>query len=86
MEGTLFGLTEERIAELGMTWGIGGFIALTKIVEADASMPNFTSVIRVALFYILLACIFDLLDGRVARLGGSEKSLRPVPRRRSEGK
>jgi Protein of unknown function (DUF2788) len=28
MEGTLFGLTEERIAELGMTWGIGGFIAL----------------------------------------------------------
>lgn len=49
-----------------------GFIALTKIVEADASMPNFTSVIRVALFYILLACIFDLLDGRVARLGGSE--------------
>jgi CDP-diacylglycerol--serine O-phosphatidyltransferase len=49
-----------------------GFIALTKIVEADASMPNFTSVIRVALFYILLACIFDLLDGRVARLGGHE--------------
>jgi hypothetical protein len=28
MEETLFGLTEERIAELGMTWGIGGFIAL----------------------------------------------------------
>ena len=28
MEGTLFGLTEERIAELGMTWGVGGFIAL----------------------------------------------------------
>jgi hypothetical protein len=28
MQGTLFGLTEERIAELGMTWGVGGFIAL----------------------------------------------------------
>jgi hypothetical protein len=28
IEGTLFGLTEERITELGMTWGIGGFIAL----------------------------------------------------------
>ena len=28
MEGTLFGLTEQRIAELGLTWGIGGFIAL----------------------------------------------------------
>jgi 4-amino-4-deoxy-L-arabinose transferase-like glycosyltransferase len=28
MQGTLFGLTEERIAELGMTWGVGAFIAL----------------------------------------------------------
>lgn len=49
-----------------------GFVALTKIVEADAAAPNFNSVIRHALFFILLACIFDLLDGRVARMGGSE--------------
>lgn len=28
MEGTLFGLTEEQIAQFGMTWGVGGFIAL----------------------------------------------------------
>jgi len=28
METTVFGLTEERITELGMTWGIGAFIAL----------------------------------------------------------
>jgi hypothetical protein len=28
MEATVFGLTEERITELGMTWGIGAFIAL----------------------------------------------------------
>jgi CDP-diacylglycerol---serine O-phosphatidyltransferase len=49
-----------------------GFAALTKIVEADIAAPNFTSVIRHALFFILLACIFDLLDGRVARMGGSE--------------
>lgn len=27
-DGTLFGLTEERIAALGMTWGVGAFIAL----------------------------------------------------------
>jgi CDP-diacylglycerol---serine O-phosphatidyltransferase len=47
-----------------------GFMALTKIVEADA--PNFNAAIRHALFFILLACIFDLLDGRVARMGGSE--------------
>ena len=49
-----------------------GFIALTKIVEANPDAPGFTDAIRVALFYILLACICDLLDGRVARLGGYE--------------
>src|ERR1043165_3520232 len=49
-----------------------GFVALTKIVEADISAPDFNSVIRHALFFILLACIFDLLDGRLARMGGSE--------------
>lgn len=48
-----------------------GFIALTKIVEADLSTEDF-SAINVALFFILLACIFDLLDGRVARMGGQE--------------
>jgi CDP-diacylglycerol--serine O-phosphatidyltransferase len=49
-----------------------GFLALTKIVEADPDAPNFIPVIHEALFLILLACIFDLLDGRVARMGGSE--------------
>jgi len=49
-----------------------GFVALTRIVEADASAANFNSVIRHALFFILLACLFDLLDGRLARMGGSE--------------
>jgi CDP-diacylglycerol---serine O-phosphatidyltransferase len=49
-----------------------GFVALTKIVEANAANPNFNSVIRHALFFILLACIFDLLDGRLARMGGAE--------------
>lgn len=49
-----------------------GFVALTKIVEADLSSPTFAVVIRNALFFILLACIFDLLDGRVARWGGYE--------------
>jgi CDP-diacylglycerol--serine O-phosphatidyltransferase len=48
-----------------------GFVALTKIVEADISQGNFND-IKLALFYILLACIFDLLDGRVARMGGRE--------------
>lgn len=49
-----------------------GFLALTKIVEADPVSPNFDKVIYHALFLILLACVFDLLDGRVARMGGSE--------------
>lgn len=48
-----------------------GFVALTKIVEADISTGNFAP-IKVALGFILLACIFDLFDGRVARMGGVE--------------
>jgi CDP-diacylglycerol--serine O-phosphatidyltransferase len=47
-----------------------GFIALTKIVEAD--IPSDYQQIKVALGFILLACIFDLFDGRVARMGGVE--------------
>ncbi len=47
-----------------------GFLAITKIVESrlESPYPN----IRAALLYILLACIFDLLDGRVARMVGKE--------------
>jgi CDP-diacylglycerol--serine O-phosphatidyltransferase len=49
-----------------------GFVALTKIVEADVQKGDFYQEITLALFYILLACIFDLFDGRVARMGGVE--------------
>ena len=51
-----------------------GFVALTKIVETeqiDLDSGNFTQ-IYTALGFILLACIFDLFDGRVARMGGHE--------------
>jgi CDP-diacylglycerol--serine O-phosphatidyltransferase len=48
-----------------------GFVALTKIVEADLHLGDYTQ-IKVALGFILLACIFDLFDGRVARMGGVE--------------
>jgi CDP-diacylglycerol--serine O-phosphatidyltransferase len=53
-----------------------GFVALTQIVEANLApgadgrvdwMP-----IKISLAFILLACIFDLFDGRVARMGGHE--------------
>src|SRR6187455_3778872 len=53
-----------------------GFVALTKIVEANLS-PSPEGIvnwmpIKMALAFILLACIFDLFDGRVARMGGVE--------------
>ncbi|MEY2466710.1 MAG: CDP-diacylglycerol---serine O-phosphatidyltransferase [Verrucomicrobiota bacterium] len=47
-----------------------GFVALTKIVEAN--LPDDFGKIKYALGFILLACIFDLFDGRVARMGGVE--------------
>ena len=49
-----------------------GFLAITKIVESklEPPYPN----IRAALLYILLACIFDRLDGRVARMVGKESA------------
>jgi CDP-diacylglycerol--serine O-phosphatidyltransferase len=48
-----------------------GFVALTRIVEANIDMGDYSQ-IKVALWFILLACIFDLFDGRVARMGGHE--------------
>jgi CDP-diacylglycerol--serine O-phosphatidyltransferase len=42
-----------------------GFLAITRIVEADLALPNYPAVIREALLYILF-------DGRVARMGGFE--------------
>ena len=53
-----------------------GFVALTKIVEADLT-PSPEGIInwmpiKFAMGFILLACIFDLFDGRVARMGGVE--------------
>src|SRR5271157_3644539 len=47
-----------------------GFVALTKIVEAR--IPGGYNEIKIALGFILAACIFDLLDGRLARMGGIE--------------
>lgn len=54
-----------------------GFVALTFIVEAKLTPDVVTGVvnwmpIKKALACILLACIFDLFDGRVARMGGHE--------------
>jgi CDP-diacylglycerol--serine O-phosphatidyltransferase len=52
-----------------------GFVALTYIVgvdlSAEAAQPEFNK-IKIALGFILLACIFDLFDGRIARMMGVE--------------
>jgi CDP-diacylglycerol--serine O-phosphatidyltransferase len=48
-----------------------GFVALTKIVEADLTTGNFTE-IKLAMAFILAACVFDLFDGRVARMVGAD--------------
>ena len=49
-----------------------GFLAITRVVEANTDAPDFAAVIKEAILYIILACVFDLLDGRVARMGGFE--------------
>lgn len=48
-----------------------GFVALTKIVEADLNSGDFND-IKLALAFILAACVFDLFDGRVARMVGAD--------------
>jgi CDP-diacylglycerol--serine O-phosphatidyltransferase len=53
-----------------------GFVALTYIVGANLTPPEGVAIdwlpIKKALAFILLACIFDLFDGRVARMVGAE--------------
>ena len=50
-----------------------GFLALTLIVGADINNPGaFGPTIRNAILFIILACVFDLLDERVARFGGQD--------------
>jgi len=62
MEGTLFGLTEQRIAELGMTWGIGGFIALMLfIIWRLARESNAGRLGTFILFFVLAFGIFGFV-------------------------
>jgi CDP-diacylglycerol--serine O-phosphatidyltransferase len=52
-----------------------GFVALTYIVGVDLNNEALHSEynkIKIALGFILLACIFDLFDGRIARMAGVE--------------
>lgn len=59
---------------------ICGFLAVLKIIEGTllretgANVENWLHTYRSSLYFILAACIFDLLDGRLARLGGRESA------------
>ena len=52
-----------------------GFAAILRIIEAALVIQQGGSAVVLyhqALTFVLGACLFDLLDGRLARLGGSE--------------
>src|SRR2546427_7927732 len=55
-----------------------GFTGTLKILEGallQASNPDAAGdLFHTAIWFILAACIFDLLDGRLARLGGHESA------------
>jgi hypothetical protein len=62
MEGTVFGLSEEQIANLGLTWGIGGFIALMLfIIWRLARESNAGRLGTFILFFVLAFGIFGFL-------------------------
>jgi hypothetical protein len=62
MEGTVFGYTEAQISELGLTWGVGGFIALMLFiiwkVARESKAGRFGTFI---LFFVLAFGIFGFL-------------------------
>jgi CDP-diacylglycerol---serine O-phosphatidyltransferase len=54
-----------------------GFAAVLSILEAVIQMKaglNPAAHVHTAIWFILGACVFDLLDGRLARLGGNESA------------
>ncbi len=62
MEGTVFGLTEAQIAQIGLTWGVGGFIALMLLiiwkVARESKAGRFGTFV---LFFVLAFGIFGFL-------------------------
>ena len=62
MQSTVFGLTEAQIADLGLTWGIGAFIALMLFiiwkVARDSNAGRFGTFV---LFFVLAFGIFGFL-------------------------
>jgi hypothetical protein len=62
MQSTVFGFTEAQIAELGLTWGIGAFIALMLfIIWKVARDSNAGRLGTFILFFVLAFGIFGFL-------------------------
>lgn len=59
MEATVFGLTEQQISEIGLTWGLGAFIALMLFiiwkVARESKAGRFGTFV---LFFVLAFGIF----------------------------
>jgi hypothetical protein len=66
MEGTVFGLTEQQISEIGLTWGLGAFIALMLFiiwkVARESKAGRFGSFV---LFFVLAFGVFGFLVKQV---------------------
>ncbi len=66
MEGTVFGLTEQQISELGLTWGLAGFIGLMLFiiwkVARESKAGRFGTFV---LFFVLAFGIFGFLMKQV---------------------
>ncbi|MCA3222845.1 MAG: DUF2788 domain-containing protein [Burkholderiales bacterium] len=66
MEGTVFGLTEAQISQLGLTWGLAGFIGLMLFiiwkVARESKAGRFGTFV---LFFVLAFGIFGFLMKQV---------------------
>ena len=59
MDGTVFGLTEQRIAEIGLTWGIGGFICLMLLIIWNLARESKAG--RLGTFILFFVLAFGIL-------------------------
>jgi hypothetical protein len=66
MEGGLFGLTEAQVAEFGMTWGVGAFIAFMLFIiwklARDSKAGRFGTFI---LFFVLAFGILGFIAKQI---------------------
>lgn len=55
----MFGLSEERIAEIGLTWGLGGFIAFMLFIIWDLARKSGAG--RLGTFVLFFVLAFGML-------------------------